>query len=277
MLLPGGLAVDVAFLDVDRVARAGDDPLDEVHARLHRFRLRAGGSAELDDVRCRPADLFLGFLGGVEHRDLTDVRFAEVRADPVDQHALADRERRFHRAAGDAVGLDDERLDAERETECHRDDHDQLHDRVPRDAGDLAHAYTDPDRPVTPPTGFTPVSRRRSRLLARPHRRRRGHRQLTRASPGARPRRRPRRARSPLDLLSLARGILRLWHLCLLGARVRLGRLVHGVLRDSALSRRGALEHRLLRGHAIRVGRAVRLDRLRIDQQTGLTACSGPV
>ena len=93
---------------------------------------RAGRAAQLDDVRRRPALLLLGAFGRMEDRDLADVRFAEVRADAVDEHALADRQRRFHRAAGNPVGLDDQRLDPEREAERDGDDHDQLDDRAGR-------------------------------------------------------------------------------------------------------------------------------------------------
>ena len=53
-------------------------------------------------------------------------------ADPVDEHALADLERRHHRLRRDPVGLDEEGLDAEREPERHGDDHDQLQQRAGR-------------------------------------------------------------------------------------------------------------------------------------------------
>ena len=51
-------------------------------------------------------------------------------ADPVDEHALADLERRHHRLARDAERLDEERLDAEREAERDGDDRDQLDQRA---------------------------------------------------------------------------------------------------------------------------------------------------
>ena len=61
----------------------------------------------------------------------------------VHQHALADRERGLHGAAGDPVGLDDEGLDPEGEPEGHHDDDGQLDDRAPERFGGLgagAHA-----------------------------------------------------------------------------------------------------------------------------------------
>ena len=57
---------------------------------------------------------------------------AEALADPVDEHALADLQRRDHRLARDAVRLDEERLDAEREPERDGDDQDELDQRARR-------------------------------------------------------------------------------------------------------------------------------------------------
>jgi hypothetical protein len=64
----------------------------------------------------------------VEYDDLPDVRFAEMHAEAVDEHSLALDKRRFHRAAWDAVGLDDEGLDRKRQAKRDGDDHDQLYD-----------------------------------------------------------------------------------------------------------------------------------------------------
>src|SRR5918994_550712 len=55
---------------------------------------------------------------------------AEARADAVDQHALADLERRHHRLRRDPVRLDEERLDAERQPEGDDDDQDELEERA---------------------------------------------------------------------------------------------------------------------------------------------------
>lgn len=133
VLLAFAVAVDVPFPDGERVPGAGDDALDEVDGALVRVGLVAGRAAIVDGgARVRAALRVFGVDGRVEDRDLADVRFAEVHADAVDEHALADRERRFHRAARDAVGLDDERLDADREQHRDRDDRDELHDRAGR-------------------------------------------------------------------------------------------------------------------------------------------------
>ncbi len=83
-------------------------------------------------MRRGTALLLLRAFRRVKHGDLADVRFAEVHADAVDQHALADRQGRLHRATGNPVWLDDERLDAERQPERDGDDHDQLDDRADR-------------------------------------------------------------------------------------------------------------------------------------------------
>jgi hypothetical protein len=68
----------------------------------------------------------------VEDHDVADLRLAEALADAVDQHALADRQRRHHRLARDLVRLDQERLDAKRKSERHHHDHDELHQRAAR-------------------------------------------------------------------------------------------------------------------------------------------------
>ena len=76
--------------------------------------------------------VLLGAGRRVEDDDVADVGIAEARADPVDEHALADLERRHHRLRRDPVGLDEEGLDAEREAERHDHDHDQLEQRAGR-------------------------------------------------------------------------------------------------------------------------------------------------
>ncbi len=70
-------------------------------------RLRARRAARRDRAGRWPHSSCSASFRRVEDGDLADVRFAEVRADAVDEHALADRERRLHRAARDPVGLDD--------------------------------------------------------------------------------------------------------------------------------------------------------------------------
>ena len=50
--------------------------------------------------------------------------------DAVDEHPLADVERRLHRLGGDLVRLDEEGLDPEREPDRERDDDDELEDRA---------------------------------------------------------------------------------------------------------------------------------------------------
>ena len=67
-------------------------------------------------------------MGGLslDTHDVADAGIAEARADAVDQHALADLQRRHHRLARDPVRLDQERLDAQGKAEGNRHDHDQL-------------------------------------------------------------------------------------------------------------------------------------------------------
>jgi hypothetical protein len=62
----------------------------------------------------------VGAARRVEDHDVADLRLAEVVADPVDQHALVDLERRDHRLARDPVRLDQEGLDAQREAQAPR-------------------------------------------------------------------------------------------------------------------------------------------------------------
>src|SRR3984893_4055797 len=83
---------------------------------------------------------------------------AEVHADPIDQNALADCQRRQHRAARNAIGLDYPLLDAKREPERHENDHDQLDDRARgrlRALGADLHAGSSP---VWTPLSSTPGS-----------------------------------------------------------------------------------------------------------------------
>src|SRR3954454_23156351 len=129
VLLALAVADDVAVDDADDVAGAGDDALDEVHLRLARRRLVARGVLVAALVA---AGIGLGADGRVEDDDVADLRVAEAVADPVDEDALADREGRDHRLARDAVRLDEERLDSERESERHADDDDQLDERAAR-------------------------------------------------------------------------------------------------------------------------------------------------
>ena len=105
------VADHAAVADRDRVARAGDDALDEVHVGL------------LGRRACRTRRPCLGCsphwspvadsapTGGWKTTMSPTCGIAEVRADAVDEHALADVERRHHRLARDAVRLDEERLD----------------------------------------------------------------------------------------------------------------------------------------------------------------------
>ena len=120
------VADHVPFHDRDQITRAGHDALDEVRARALGFRLRARGTGRSH----HPAHLLLRAPRRVEDGYLAHVRIAEVHADAIDEHPLADRQGRLHRAAGDAIGLDDPLLDAEREAHGHGDDHDELDDRA---------------------------------------------------------------------------------------------------------------------------------------------------
>src|SRR5512133_3753721 len=121
------VAIDVAALDVDRVARSGHHALDEVHAGLcpgglvTRLALTAPAVAARVAVRA---------LGRMEDDHVADARIGEAVADAVDEHALADLERRHHRLARDAVRLDEEGLDAEGQPQRDRDYDDQLEERT---------------------------------------------------------------------------------------------------------------------------------------------------
>src|SRR4051812_12142104 len=119
------MAVD----DPDDVPPAGRDALDEVDLRLAR---RGPVARRVLVAALVAAGVRLGAERRVEDDDVADLRIAEAVADPVDEHALADRECRDHRLARDAVRLDEERLDAERERERHGDDDDELDERAAR-------------------------------------------------------------------------------------------------------------------------------------------------
>ena len=87
----------MTVVDRDRVARAGDDALDEVHVRALR---RSGGSHGWPVApRAAPHVSVSRPVGRVEDDDVADVGVAEAVPDPVDEHALADLERRHHRLA----------------------------------------------------------------------------------------------------------------------------------------------------------------------------------
>jgi hypothetical protein len=67
----------------------------------------------------------------MEDDDVADVRIAEVVNDPVDQHPLADVERRLHRLGWDLKRLHRPGLDGEREADRAGDDEDQLEEWTP--------------------------------------------------------------------------------------------------------------------------------------------------
>src|SRR5262249_45681765 len=131
VLLRLAVAVQVAVTDEDRVPRPGDEALDEVGRRVFlvdRLRTRFVGG---DLYAARGA--VLGRTGRrVEDDDVADARVAEVVAQPVDEHALTDFQRRLHRAARDPVRLDEERLDQQGEAERNGDDDDELEDLRPK-------------------------------------------------------------------------------------------------------------------------------------------------
>src|SRR5436309_1394416 len=126
------LAVDVgAALDhLQAIAGEPDDPLDEVRVGLLRSRLRAGFVGRF--VRVSALGLGVRSLGRLEDNDVAAMEAREVLGDAVDQDTLPDRECRLHRPARDAVRLDDEGLDPQREAERHRDDRDELDCRARR-------------------------------------------------------------------------------------------------------------------------------------------------
>ena len=117
--------VDGALQHLEPVPRHADDALDEVRVRALRRPLRAGlvaGALHTAAVRLP--------RGRLEDDDVAAVGVAEAEAHAVHQHPLADLERRHHRLARDAERLDEEGLDAERKPQRHRDDGDELDQRV---------------------------------------------------------------------------------------------------------------------------------------------------
>src|SRR5262249_19954960 len=94
--------LDMAFLvRRDPVAREADDALDEV---LDATGLRLGWRLEHDDVAA---------MDGVQ-----------VVAELVDEHAVTDLERGDHRLRRDVEGLEEERLDDERDDDRDREEDD---------------------------------------------------------------------------------------------------------------------------------------------------------
>src|SRR5512144_1569469 len=137
-VLLGDLPVDhrVPVLDAELVAGTRDYPLDEVDARLLRRRLIAGGAAA--PARSGPrvpaltttAAAAVRALRRMEDDDVPDLGVLEVVEEAVDENALADVECGLHRLRRDLVGLDDERLDPQRQPESERDDDDELEART---------------------------------------------------------------------------------------------------------------------------------------------------
>src|ERR1700759_307744 len=103
----------------------------------------------------------------VEHVDVADVGRAEVIADPVDEDPLVDVKRGQHRAAGNLVRLDDERLDQEGQSQGYGDDPDQFGRRASQRLLGLSHTYSAsvagsswPPGPAAGDGSGTPASRR---------------------------------------------------------------------------------------------------------------------
>ena len=65
----------------------------------------------------------------MEHDDIAQRR---MRVEPVDEDPLADVQGRDHRGTRNAVGLDDERLDQERQADRDHDREDELDDAADR-------------------------------------------------------------------------------------------------------------------------------------------------
>src|SRR5918994_2513036 len=106
---------------------AGDDAFDEVDVRLLRRGLRAGGSRRAAGAALVAA---LGALRRMEDDDVPDLGVGEVVEEAVHQDPLADVERGLHRLGRDLVGLDNERLDSQRQPEGERDDDHELAERA---------------------------------------------------------------------------------------------------------------------------------------------------
>ena len=64
----------------------------------------------------------------MEDDDVARTGIGEVVEEAVDEDALANVERRFHRLRGDLVGLDQPGLDRKRQPQGQRDDDDQLYE-----------------------------------------------------------------------------------------------------------------------------------------------------
>src|SRR5580704_1231874 len=145
--LPLPIPVDVTVDDRQEVAGKPDDALDErLRGRLlpldrtRRRSVLAAGVLAL--VRIGAAGVVV--LRRMEDDDVADVGRGEVHADPVDEDALVDPDGGEHRPAWDAVGLDQERLDPEREHERGDDDHRQLEQRAHRRLFRLRHSGCSP-------------------------------------------------------------------------------------------------------------------------------------
>ena len=99
----------VARVGDHRVSRAGDDPLDEGLGRLPDRRSGTGlvPGGHRSALRSSSGDR----LRRMEYDDVTRLGIGEVENEPVDQDPLADLQGRQHRARGNLVRLDHERLD----------------------------------------------------------------------------------------------------------------------------------------------------------------------
>src|SRR4051794_24073597 len=98
--------VDLAVAPLDRLAGQADEPLHEV--------LDLGGRRA---------------LGRLEDDDVAATRVVQLVAELVDEHAVADLERRDHRLGRDVEGLEDERADDDRDDERGDDEDAPLHRR----------------------------------------------------------------------------------------------------------------------------------------------------
>ena len=114
----------VAVADAERVAGPGDDPLDEVLVDSLGVGSGQAWSRRVRGRRTRSP--LVGARRRVEDDDVADRGIGEVVEEAVDEDPLADVEGRLHRLGGDLVRLDQPGLDAERQAQRQRDDHDQL-------------------------------------------------------------------------------------------------------------------------------------------------------
>src|SRR4051812_12299865 len=127
-VLPLTVDVDPAFPNGEVVPRHPDDALDEVRVGPFLRRLLARRARTLS--RTLDRGVVVRALRGLEHEDVAAIGIAEARRHPVDEHALADIERRLHRLARNPERLDQELLDAERQAESDDDDDDELDKRA---------------------------------------------------------------------------------------------------------------------------------------------------